>query len=186
MDKIKSDWVLVVDADERVTDELKKEIITKIKSNESSAYNIPRKNYFLGKWIKYCGWYPDYTLRLFKNRYRYSGDVHEHLKIDEEIKSLKNPLIHYTYKNLNHYIKKINQYTTLSANEMHNSGRKTSLIYIIIRPILEFIEKAIFKKGILLGGPGILLSILSSYYKFLKYAKLWELNNVKNRSSNDE
>ena len=178
LDKMQGDWVLVVDADERITPELQKEILDKIKDNPGIAYRVPRKNYFLGKWIKYCGWYPDYTLRLFQNKYRYSGRVHENLEINDEIKDLDNPLIHLTYKNLEHYLSKINHYTSLSAEDMYHSGKSTSLFYVIVRPLFEFIEKGIFQKGLLLGGPGILLSILSSYYKFLKYAKLWEKNNV--------
>lgn len=180
LDKISTEWVMSIDADERVSKKLKNEILTKISSNRNEAYKIPRKNYFLGKWIKYCGWYPDYCLRLYKNKFKYSGKVHESINLNGKIKNLKNPLIHYTYKNLSHYVKKINHYTRLAADEMYKSGKKVSLLYVVIRPIFQFVKMAIFQKGVLLGGPGILLSILQSYYKFLKYAKLWELNNVNN------
>ena len=78
LEKIKTDWVFVIDADERVTSELKNEIIETLNNPTAAGYEIARKNYFLGKWIKYCGWYPDYTLRLFKSKFRYEGLVHDH------------------------------------------------------------------------------------------------------------
>lgn len=183
LDQVTSDWVLVVDADERVAPELKNEIVQKLhtKNEEFAGYRIPRKNYFLGKWIKYCGWYPDYCLRLFKKDSRYRGLVHENIVVQGPVGKLENALIHYTYRDLEHYINKINHYTTLDANGKHRAGRRISLAYIIFRPILEFVKKYIIKKGFLLGKQGLILSILSAYYQFLKYIKLWELNEVKSR-----
>ncbi len=177
LEKAKSEWILVVDADERVTEPLKDEIILSVKNSNAQAFKIPRKNYFLGKWIKYCGWYPDYTLRLFRQKYRYSGLVHETVKVDEPIKSLKNELIHYTYRDIHHYINKINSYTTLDAENKFRKGKKRSILYILIRPQWEFFNKFILKRGILLGKAGLFLSVLSSYYQFLKQIKLWEKHN---------
>lgn len=174
--QIKSEWVLVVDADERVTPELKEEIQQELKNPRAEGYKIPRRNYFLGKWIKYCGWYPDYTLRLFRvvsNNYR--GLVHEGVKIKGNVVQLTSPFIHYTYKDLNHYLKKINQYTTLDAEKKYRAGKKKGLLYIIVRPVIEFIDKFVLRRGFLLGVQGFILSILSSYYQFLKYVKLWEM-----------
>ena len=175
LDKLETEWVLVVDADERVTLELKKEIVKTLENSKAEAYQIPRKNYFLGRWIKYCGWYPDYTLRLFKrNNNRYSGLVHEGLDIRGAVNKLETPLIHYTYSNLESYLAKINHYTTLDAQKKYQAGQKKGLLYILLRPVLEFIKKYFLKKGFLLGAQGLILSILSAYYQFLKYAKLWE------------
>jgi glycosyltransferase involved in cell wall biosynthesis len=176
LEKIKTAWVLVVDADERVTDDLKNEIIKTLNNPLAEGYEISRKNYFLGKWIKYCGWYPDYTLRLFKCNYRYSGLVHESPQINGEISQMENDFIHYTYKDLESYVAKMNQYTTLDAEKKYIDGKNIGVTYILIRPILEFIKMYILKKGFLLGGQGIILSILSVYYQFLKNVKLWELN----------
>ncbi|WP_018248126.1 glycosyltransferase family 2 protein [Orenia marismortui] len=177
LDKIEATWVLVVDADERVTLELKDEILNLLTSPQADAYKIPRKNYFLGSWIKYCGWYPDYTLRLFKaQENRYSGLVHEGVKIKGKVDKVNNAFIHYTYRNLNHYLSKINHYTSLDAEKKYKAGKKKGLAYIILRPIVEFIKKFILKKGFLLGMPGLIVSVLSSYYQFLKYIKLWEKN----------
>ncbi|GAB6137357.1 glycosyltransferase family 2 protein [Halanaerobaculum tunisiense] len=178
LDQLESDWVLVVDADERVTSELQQEVLDKLSNPQAKGYKIPRKNYFLGDWIKYCGWYPDHTLRLFKVAdNRYSGLVHEGLQIEGRVEKLESPLIHYTYRNLEHYLAKINHYTTLDAQKKYQAGKKKGLLYILLRPVVEFIKKYILKKGFLLGTPGLILSILSAYYQFLKYIKLWEKYN---------
>lgn len=178
LEKIKTDWVFVIDADERVTPDLKAEINKLLKQSKKKAegYEIARKNYFLGKWIKYCGWYPDYTLRLFKTKYRYQGLVHESPQISAKTRKLDNNFIHYTYQDLKSYVAKMNQYTSLDAEKKYNKGKAVGISYILIRPFLEFIKKYLFKKGFLLGSQGLILSILSAYYQFLKAAKLWELN----------
>ena len=181
LDKLSAEWVLVVDADERVTPELQLEIEKLLDNPQAEGYKIPRKNYFLGRWIKYCGWYPDYTLRLFKREdNRYSGLVHEGLELKGRVEELNNPLLHYTYRDLEHYLAKINHYTTLDAEKKYQAGKQKGLLYILLRPVVEFIKKYFLKKGFLLGAQGLILSVLSSYYQFLKYAKLWE----KNKNSN--
>jgi glycosyltransferase involved in cell wall biosynthesis len=176
LEKVETDWVFVIDADERVTPELRKEIEKVLENPKVEGFEMPRKNFFLGKWIKYCGWYPDYTLRIFKSKYRYQGLVHESPQIENRIKKLENPFIHYTYKNLKSYIDKMNQYTTLDAKKKFQAGKSAGIFYILIRPFFEFIKKYIIKKGFLLGSQGLILSILSTYYQFLKSVKLWELN----------
>ena len=176
LDKVKTDWVFVIDADERVTKDLEEEIIKILQNPQAAGYEIARKNFFLGKWIKYCGWYPDYTLRLFKSQYRYEGLVHESPVVKGEIDKLKNDFIHYTYKDLESYIAKMNHYTTLDAEKKYQKGKNIGMAYLLIRPFLEFTKKYIFKKGFLLGSQGLILSILSAYYQFLKSIKLWELN----------
>lgn len=181
LNKIKTDWVFVIDADERVTEKLKKEIIKTLNENEAAAegYEIARKNYFLGKWIKYCGWYPDFTLRLFKSKYRYSGLVHESPQINGKIKKLDNDFIHYTYRDLESYVAKMNHYAELGAKNDFQNGKKTSIFYVFIRPIFEFLKIYILRRGFLLGSQGVIISLVISYYKFMKYAILWELINYK-------
>jgi glycosyltransferase involved in cell wall biosynthesis len=176
LEKVDTEWVFVIDADERATKSLEEEIEKTLAKADAEGYKIPRKNYFLGKWIKYCGWYPDYTLRLFKSKYRYQGLVHESPQIKGRITKLKNPFIHYTYKDLESYVDKMNQYTTLDAEKKYKAGKSVDVPYILIRPFLEFIKKYIVKKGFLLGSQGLILSLLSAYYQFLKNIKLWELN----------
>lgn len=174
LEKINTDWVLVIDADERVTPELRAEILKEISSPRHDAFFIPRKNYFLGKWIKYCGWYPDYTLRLFKKTdKRYTKRVHETIDYENTGK-FKNNLIHLTYKDLSHYMHKMEKYATLWAEEKYASGKKVTLLKIIFRSIFEFIKLYFLKLGILSGSPGFVLSVVSTYYTFFKYIKLWE------------
>lgn len=177
LEKISNPWVFVIDADERCTPELREEIEQELENPKVEGFEIPRKNYFLGKWIKYCGWYPDYTLRLFKNVYRYKGLVHEDPQVKGQINKLENDLIHYTYKDLKSYVDKMNQYTSLDAEKKYKIGKDRDIIYIIFRPFFEFVKKYFFQKGLLLGSQGLILSILSAYYQFLKNIKLWELNN---------
>ena len=175
LEKLESDWILVLDADERVTPELQAEIEEKIVSGNHDLYQIPRKNFFLGKWIKHAGWYPDYTDRLFKNdqSIRYAGDVHESPTFTGKKGRMDQPMIHYTYRDINHYINKINHYSTLNAEE---SNKKPSIFYVFARPIWEFINVYFIKRGFLLGKEGIIFAMISSLDRFLKYAKLWEKN----------
>jgi glycosyltransferase involved in cell wall biosynthesis len=174
--KIESEWVFIIDADERVTESLKNEIQNLSDVDDIDGFNIMRKNYFLGKWVKCCGWHPDYNLRLFRNKYRYEGVVHEKFNVEGKVKKLNNGFIHYTYKSTKEYAKKIIQYADLGAEKEYNSGKKVSIIYIFIRTILEFIKLFIFQKGFLGGVRGFILSIMMSFYKFLKYTILWEKN----------
>lgn len=182
LEQIKTDWVFVIDADERVTADLKREIIEKLKDPQAEGYDIARKNYFLGKWIKYCGWYPDYTLRLFKSKYRYRGLVHESPQIEGQVEKLENDFIHYTYQDLESYAAKMNHYTTLDAEKKYRAEKTVGITYILFRPFLEFIKKYLFKRGFLLGSQGLILSVLSSYYQFLKAIKLWELNHFEDEN----
>lgn len=178
LDKITSDWVLVVDADERVTFELRDEIkqIINVETNVA-GYKIPRRNYFLGKWIKHCGWYPDYTLRLFKNNsILFTGLVHEKVELDGNIKKIKNPFIHYTYRNINQFINKADHYTTLDAYEMHKNGKKFKISDVLVNPLWRFIRMYFIKQGFMDGIQGFILSILYFFYAFLKYIKLWEIS----------
>ncbi|MTI59136.1 MAG: glycosyltransferase family 2 protein [Firmicutes bacterium] len=179
LEKIESDWVLVVDADERVTGELKDEIKNVLFSNDTvQAYKIPRKNYFLGKWIKHCGWYPDYTLRVFMNKKnQFEGMVHEKVTVNGEVQKMKNNLIHYTYYNISQFIQKTDKYTTLDAIDMYRKGRKFKLGSILINPIWRFIRMFIIKRGYKDGIRGFILSMLYLFYAFLKYIKLFEIWN---------
>lgn len=175
LEKFNSEWILVLDADERITDDLKSEIIEVTNNAEYDLYQIPRKNFFLGRWIKYAGWYPDYTDRLFRNinDIRYSGKVHERLNFNSSKGRLKEPMTHYTYQDISSYMNKVNHYTTLSAAE---SSINPSLFYVLLRTFFEFFNFLIFKKAFLLGKEGFVLTSISTISKFLKYIKIWEKN----------
>ncbi len=175
LDKLDSDWILVLDADERVTDELRTEIKEVVENARYDLYQIPRKNFFLGKWIKYAGWYPDYTDRLFRNNQgiNYAGEVHESPNFDGEKGRLDEPMVHYTYKDIASYMDKVNHYTTLSAAE---SNKNPSLFYVLARTCFEFFNFLFVKKAFLLGKEGLVLTAISTVSKFLKYIKIWEKN----------
>jgi len=180
-----NDWVFWIDADEVLTAELRKEILSfKNHKPEFSAYSVPRKAYFLQKWIKHSGWYPARVTRLFdKNKATFSdNDVHEHLVVKGLIGELRSDIEHYTDPTIHHYFEKFNRYTTLAAEEMLKKGKGFSLSDIIIRPIFIFKKMYFFRLGFLDGIQGFILAVFSAAYVFAKYCKFWELKRGLNKS----
>lgn len=178
LSKTKNDWVLWIDADEALTNELKSELL-RFKENPPagfSAFKISRRAFFLGKWIKHGGWYPSRVTRLFNKSFSKFNDknVHENIIIDGNIGSLKYDLEHYTDPNLKHYFEKFNNYTSLAADELYSSNKKFSLFQLLVRPLYLLFKMYILRVGFLDGIRGFILAVLSSHYVFVKYAKLWE------------
>lgn len=180
VDYAEKSWVLILDADERVATELKKEISEAIKSNNYAGYYIPRKNFFLGKWIKHSGWWPDYTLRLFRKDVSYveQREVHEKVIVKGDVDYLKNPLEHYTYWTISDYIKKMENYSTLSAKEIMLKNPEISYAALAfkmtISPVFTFVKMFFIKQGFRDGMHGFILGVFYSFYTFLKYAKALE------------
>ncbi|MGB2698388.1 MAG: glycosyltransferase family 2 protein [Candidatus Zixiibacteriota bacterium] len=177
-EKASCDWILSIDADEVVSDKLKREIKAIIETNEApGGYYIPRLSNFLGKWIRHGGWYPDYVLRLFKkSQARFDLSlVHEKLILDGKAGFLKNELLHYTDPDIHHYLLKLDKYTTLGAERLFQESKGTSIFDLILRPPAIFLKMFILKFGFLDGWHGCLLAGLSSFHVFVKYAKLWHL-----------
>ena len=173
-----NDWIFWIDADEALTKELSQEMLLFKKAvPEFSAYSIPRKAYFLGKWIKHSGWYPGRVTRIFdKNKVSFSdNDVHEHLIVNGLTGKLKSDIEHYTDPTIRHYFEKFNQYTTLAAEEMIKQKKAFKFSDLIIRPIFIFKKMYLFKLGFLDGIQGFILAIFSAAYVFTKYCKFWEL-----------
>ncbi|HVN47909.1 MAG TPA: glycosyltransferase family 2 protein [Bacteroidota bacterium] len=174
------EWILWLDADERVTPELREEILSVLALEHSpyAAYSMPRRANFLGAWINHCGWYPGRVERLFK---KFAGKisatkVHEHLEIDGAIGAFKNNLLHYTDPDLFHYYEKYNRYTTLAAEELADRGKKFHLSTLLFNPVWIFIKMYFIRLGFLDGIPGLILCVCSANYVFTKYAKHWELS----------
>ncbi len=179
-----NDWVLWIDADEVITPELSGEICEFKKStHEYTAYSVPRKANFLGRWIMHSGWYPGRVTRLFDKRHVTfnNNDVHESLSVKGETGNLKNDIQHYTYPTIKHYFEKYNNYTTLAAEELFKKGKKASVSDIVLRPVFIFLKMYVLKAGFLDGLQGLILAVFSSSYVFTKYCKLWELNGKKER-----
>ena len=171
-------WVLSVDADERVTPQLKEEILAALSTgnNHAAGYAVPIKACFLGRWILHCGWYPAYKTRIFRrDRSSYSeSKLHEAIQVQGEILELKSDLLHYTDPNLFHYFEKLNQYTSLGADQIVQEGTEFRVSQLLLRPFWTFIKMYFIKAGFLDGIQGFILCVLSSCYVFTKYAKLWE------------
>lgn len=176
LSKASCDWVLSLDADERVTPELEREIRKTIEKPSFEGYAIPRKAYFLGRWMRHGGWYPGYVMRLFKRgRGRFTNDlVHETVFIDGKVGKLKQDLLHYTDPDLAHYLEKLARYTSLAALDLKNRGERFQPLHLL-RPLLAFLKMYVTRAGFLDGIHGLVLSLLSSFYVLLKYAKLWEM-----------
>jgi len=169
-------WVLWVDADERITPKLALEIRGAIKKTSLAGFRMPRKAFFLGRWIKHGGWYPGHVVRLFlREKGRFGEErVHERLIIDGPIGTLKAPILHYTDNSIHHYFDKFNVYTTLAARDLVERRKNISILGILFRSIHMFVKMYLFRAGFLDGMEGFLLAVFSSFYVFTKYAKLWE------------
>lgn len=171
-------WILSLDADERVSRELREEIERLLLSSAPFAgYRIPRKNFFLGRWIRHGGWHPDYVLRLFR---RDSGrfaarKVHESVAVQGEIGMLQSPLEHYTYRSMADYYQRMDRYSTLAAEEMFEKGMSANVIDLLLRPSATFLKMFLLRQGFRDGMDGFLLSRLYSIYTFSKYAKLYKM-----------
>ncbi len=177
LSQCRQEWVLWLDADERATPELAREIREVIRDTAHAGFEIPRLAWFLGRWIRHGGWYPGYVLRLFRRQGAEFTDrmVHEGVVVKGSTGKLKNHLLHYTDPNIEHYFQKFNLYTGLAARELHEKGVPFRLRDLIFRPLFMFIKMYLLRRGFLDGLQGFLLACFSSAYVFAKYAKLWEL-----------
>ncbi len=179
LSQTKNDWVLSLDADEQITSFLAQEIQKRLKLDVGNfdGYYIPRKNYFLGRWIVHCGWYPDYQLRLFlKNKAHFNDKaVHEKVIPPPKTDKLKNSLEHYSYQNLGEYFSRLNDYTNLQSKAKEDNSLYRIFFVLGIKPIHRFFYMYFFKLGILDGWRGFLLSVLSGYYELLVFIKVIRL-----------
>ena len=172
-------WILWLDADERVMEDLAQEITLLLAGEPAHAgYDVARRAYFLGRWIRHCGWYPGRVVRLFRrDRARFEAPrVHEHLVVDGSIGRLQGDLLHFTDETLYHYLKKLNRYTTLAAEDRRDRGATFRLADLLLRPPLTFLRMYLLRRGFLDGRHGLVLSLCSAGYVFMKYAKGWELS----------
>ncbi len=178
--KVNCEWVFSIDADERCTAELAKEIADILREANVSynGFKIPRKSFFLNRWIKHGGWYPNYQLRLFRKNSATLSDrlVHESFLVDGNIPKLKSDLLHYTVTSVSAYISKINTYSDLSAREKFKK-RKMGYVSLLLIPAVAFIRQYIFKGNILDGIGGLMVSRFHMITKTFNSMKIWEIQN---------
>jgi (heptosyl)LPS beta-1,4-glucosyltransferase len=179
LDQARGDWVFSLDTDERVPPTLGEEIRAVVQADGPLAgYRVARKNYFGDRWIRHLGWYPDYTLRLFRReqgRFR-DREVHEEVLVNGPVGNLATPLTHYSYRSASEYISRNDRYARLAAVELAKRGRRPHPGELLYRPLFSFLHLYFLKRGFLEGATGYTLAVLMSLYKFLKYYYLRELS----------
>jgi glycosyltransferase involved in cell wall biosynthesis len=172
------DWILSLDADERVSLELAREIRALLEGAPAAAgYRIPRVTWYLGRWLRCTDWYPDPQLRLYDRRAARWVDlpVHESVRLERGRPGrLKGEILHYAHRDLAHHLDTINRYTTLAAGHLHDSGARAGPMDLVWRPPFAFIRNYVLLSGFRAGTAGLVVSLMNSYYVFLKFAKLWE------------
>jgi glycosyltransferase involved in cell wall biosynthesis len=185
----RGEWVLSIDADERVTPALREEIERALASPEPGVdgYSMPRLTFYMGRWIRHSGWYPDRKLRLVRRgRARWGGvNPHDHLRCEGAVRALRGDLLHYSYRDIADHLRTIDFFTTIAAREKQKRGQ-AALPNLVFGPPLKFLKAYFLKLGFLDGLPGFVIAVLGSYYVFLKYAKLIELRRAENRASKGE
>jgi glycosyltransferase involved in cell wall biosynthesis len=172
------DWIFSLDADERITPALAAEIQALLASEPSRrGYRMPRVTFHLGRWIRTTDFYPDYQTRLYDRRAaRWRGKcVHESVSVDGGTGQLRNEIEHYSYRDLRDQLERINTYTTLAARQMHESGRRSGVLDLVVHPPAAFLRNYILRRGVLDGAAGLTISAMNAYSVFLKFAKLREL-----------
>ncbi len=179
IDRATSDWVFILDADERVSDDLRVEIQRVLETSAPAgpvAYSLPRKNYYYGKWIRWGGVYPDYQLRLFRRGVGRLDDSEPHNRfVFEGLRGdLTNALDHYTERTIEDHFKKFNNFTTLAARERGKTKRTVRWTDLTIRPLFTFWKYYVRRQAFRDGVHGLIISVFASMYTFVKYAKLWD------------
>jgi len=184
-----NDWILSLDADERVTPALAAEIQSLLQSEPPyRGYRVPRVSHYLGRWIRGTDWYPDYQLRLYDRRAgEWNGRrVHESVALKGEPGRLTNDLEHHPYRDISDHLATIDRYTTLAAEQMRAEGRIPSLAGVALHPPFAFLRNYILRGGFKAGGAGFTVSMLNSYYVFLKLAKARERGSMSAKASAGE
>ncbi len=178
LDKAQYEWILNLDADERVSEELEAELLAFKKKEEPqvAGFRINRKTYYMGRWIKHSGWYPDRKLRLFrKSKSRWQGRVHEALILEGDSVPMKGDILHYTYRHLTDHINRLNRYSHIQARDIAEKGKKLLFLRSIVLPPVTFLRFYLWKLGILDGFPGFVIALVSSWATAMKYLKAIEL-----------
>jgi glycosyltransferase involved in cell wall biosynthesis len=169
-----NDWILSIDADEALSEELEAELLTLKKVGMAAdGYSMPRLAQYLGKWIRHSGWYPDRKLRLYDRRKaRWVGEyVHESVHVDGNVRELRSNLLHFTCDSLSAHMKTLDRYTTLAAEELVAKGNTRSDFRLAVDPAWTFLRTYLLHWGFLDGFEGFTIAYMAALYTFLKYSK---------------
>ena len=171
------DWILSLDADERVGVALGDEIRELLKTEPAArGYRVPRVTNYLGQWIRSTDWWPDWQLRLYDRRAGQWARVHVHesVRVTGPVEKLRGELLHHPYADIADHLDTIDRYTTIAANELYDHGRRSGPLRIVSHAKMAFLRNYILRGGFRQGTTGLVVSLLNSYYVMLKFAKLWE------------
>lgn len=188
----KNDWVLFMDADEVVSYELRAKILELISNpndvrlKKYSAFRIKRVMFYLGKWWRKGGWYPEYRIRFFKrNKVQWVGaEPHENLNVNGNIGELEGEILHYSYEDIPDQVKKLSSHAFTRAKFDYDFGKRATFYDILAKPPARFLKFYFVKKGFLEGSAGFIVAILESFYTYMKYARLWELERIDKQNKN--
>lgn len=187
---VKNEWVINLDADERISEELRSNIIAvlekEFKSNRTGerltndkqivGYYMNRVVYYLGRWWRSGGWYPEYRLRFFKRSHVTWGGVEPHEKpiVNGETATLAGEIQHFTYKNMDEQFERLHNFSSIAAEEEFKRGGSASLVSLLFNPLVRTLKFYFIKRGYREGRAGLIVALAEGYYTFMKYAKLWE------------
>lgn len=171
------DWVLCLDCDERISERLHASIESTLQNPQFQAYQMPRCNRFMGRWLRHGEGYPDLSLRLFNRKSAHWSEdaVHEKVVTAVTVGKLEGDLLHESAESLAAYMDKQNRYTTLQAQELFQSGKHASVLQLLISPLIRFIKFYLLRRGFLDGVPGLVHILIGCFNSFMKYAKLMAL-----------
>ena len=173
-----NDWIFSLDADERIPPALADEIKSVMAADPPlHGYRVPRVSYHLGRWIRTTDFYPDYQTRLYDRRFaRWRGRyVHESVAVDGPSGRLRHELEHYSFSDLGDQVKRMNYYTTLSALQMYEAGRRTGALEILVHPPAAFLRNYVLRRGFMDGMAGLTISLMNTWSVAMKFMKLWEM-----------
>ena len=174
------DWIFSLDADERVPPALAASVRQALATEPAAAaFRMRRVTWHLGRWIRTTDWYPDYQTRVYdRRRAQWTGRyVHEGLAVNGPVGDLTGELEHRPYRDISEHLDTIDLYSTAAAAQMREAGRSAGLVQMLLHPPLAFLRNYIARRGFRDGLPGAIVSVMNSYYVFLKFAKLWALRN---------
>jgi glycosyltransferase involved in cell wall biosynthesis len=170
------DWILSLDADEAMSEELTRELQSMSMASDIDGYRIPRRSFHLGRWINHGGWYPDFQLRLFNRRTANWNGAVVHEKVEaQHVADLRAPILHWVFRDISHQVQTNDRYSGLAARELHARRKRFSIVKLLVKPMSKFFETYFYKQGFRDGLPGFIIAVGAAYSVFLKWSKLWEI-----------